>query len=384
MPNKKDQQKRIETQIMQIEKMSDLGQLIASMVHELNNPLTGVIGYSEILLGFDCDEKIKRILNIIHSEALRCHKIVENLLNFSRQYEPQKEYTQINDVIESTLNLRKYQLDLKNIEVELRLSDNIPKTLADPYGMQQVFMNIINNAQQAMEEYTNQGKLVVETKLEDSRIFISFSNNGPHIPKENIIKIFEPFFTTKAIGKGTGLGLNICKSIVENHGGVIRAESKEGKGAKFIISLPLVIENSCIVAESKLDKTQIDNPEISLKILVVDDEEKIQSLFMELLGMLGHKIIAARNGNQAIEELNKGEFDLIFCDMKMPEISGEMFYNIIKSQKPELANRIIFITGDVINPETRNFLQSTNNLYINKPFTIEEVKQVMAKAISKI
>jgi signal transduction histidine kinase len=372
-------QKELERQIAQIQKMSDLGQLIASVAHELSNPLTGVIGYSELLLSTKSDKKTERVFNIINSEAQRCYKIVEGLLNFSRRYEPKREYIQINDLLDLTLNLKRYQLRLDNIELETNYSAHIPKIMADPHQMQQVFMNIINNAHQAMMN-KDHDKLIVGTQFKDDNIHISFHDSGPGIPRENLDKIFQPFFTTKKEGKGTGLGLSICKSIVEEHDGKISVKSKLGQGTTFTVNLPVTMEKAVLTIEKKDEKADTEKYESGFRILVVDDEQGILDLFTDLLDAFGHKVFTAKNGNQAMEKLEEGKYDLIISDIKMPEFDGEELYNLIKSKNPELAERIIFITGDIVSSETQKFLQSTGNLYISKPFSIDEIK----KAITKI
>lgn len=378
------QQRKLEKQLVQSEKMSDLGQLISSVAHELNNPLTAVIGYSQLLLGMDCDDKTKHTLATINSEAERCYKIVEGLLHFAREYEPRREYIQINNIVEATLNLKRYQLQVDNIQLELHISGDIPETLVDPHQMQQVFMNIINNAHQAMVKHSGRGKLTVETKLEDDNIVIKFTDTGPGIPEKNMSRIFEPFFTTKEPGKGTGLGLSICQTIIQDHGGSIFVDSELGKGATFTVCLPVMTKEPELIPVARPEEEDvIAASETGSRILVVDDEQRILDLFTDVLNIMGHKAFTARDGSQAMDRLDEGEYDLIICDLKMPGFGGEKLYNFIKVTNPELAKRIVFITGDTVNPETKSFLESTGNFYIGKPFGIEEIKQVLAKALPR-
>jgi PAS domain S-box-containing protein len=377
------QQRKLEKQLAQSEKMSALGQLISGVAHELNNPLTGVIGYSQLLSGIDCDGEVRRMVNIICREAERCHKIVDSLLQFAREYDQEKEYTQINDIIESTLSLKRYQLYVDNIQLELNLSEDIPETVVDPHQMQQVFMNIINNAHQAMVEHAGQGKLTVETELKSDMIVIRFSDTGPGIPEENMERIFDPFFTTKALGKGTGLGLSICHGIVEKHGGSIYAETEADNGATFVVELPVESGEIALVTEPEQEESEYVVSEFGSKVLIVDDEQEILKLFTDILGILGHKAVTAGSGSQAMERLDEDEYDLIICDMKMPGFGGEELYNHIKGLHPGLAERMIFITGDTINPETQSFLQSTGNPYIGKPFSLEEIRRIMIASLPK-
>jgi len=377
------QQRKLEKQLAQSEKMSALGQLISGVAHELNNPLTGVIGYSQLLSGIDCDGEVGRMVNIICREAERCHKIVDSLLQFAREYDQEKEYTQINDIIESTLSLKRYQLYVDNVQLELNLSEDIPETVVDPHQIQQVFMNIINNAHQAMVEHAGQGKLAVETELKDDMIVIRFLDTGPGIPEENMERIFDPFFTTKALGKGTGLGLSICHGIVEKHGGSIYAETEADNGATFVVELPLESGEIALAAEPEQEESEFVVSEFGSKILIVDDEQEILKLFTDILDILGHKAVTAGSGSQAMERLDEDEYDLIICDMKMPGFGGEELYNHISVSQPKLAERMIFITGDTINPETQSFLQSTGNPYIGKPFSLEEIRRIMIASLPK-
>jgi len=377
------QQRKLERQLAQSEKMSALGQLISGVAHELNNPLTGVIGYSQLLLGTNCDDETKRMLTIVNNEAGRCHRIVDNLLHFAREYEPKKECIQINDVIQSTLDLKRYQIRVDNIQVELHLSGDIPETMGDPHHMQQVFMNIVNNAHQAMLDHSGSGRLTVETELRDDDIIIRFKDTGPGIPEDVMDSIFDPFFTTKPEGKGTGLGLSICRALVEDHGGRIYVESNIGAGTTFTIELPLEMGKVVSAAEISTKEDEIGSKQVGSRILVVDDEQGILDLFMDMLDTIGHKVTTARNGDQAMDRLNEGEYDLIFCDMKMPGFSGQNLYDLVKVTHPESARRIVFVTGDTVNPETQEFLKNTGNLYIGKPFRLEEIREIILKSLSE-
>ncbi|MBD3184789.1 PAS domain S-box protein [Candidatus Poribacteria bacterium] len=377
------QQRMLESQLSRSERMSALGQLVSGVAHELNNPLTAVIGYTQLLVGVDCDSETRRMLNIIYREAERCHKIVDGLLQFAREYDQVKEPTQINDVIEATLNLKRYQLHVDNIQLELHLSGDIPETMADPHQLQQVFVNLINNAHQAMTDHSGRGKLTIQTELIDDKIVVKFIDTGPGIVKDNLSRIFDPFFTTKESGKGTGLGLSICHSIIEEHNGNIYAESEIGKGSTFTLVLPVVTSDE--IPDNVINDANIEQMQDSVfggKILVVDDEQKILELFNDILTMMNYEVVTARNAIQAMDNLDNNEYDLMICDMKMPGFSGEKLYNIVKSTKPDLAERIIFVTGDIINPDTQKFLRETGNPYIAKPFSVDEIKDIVFKSFS--
>jgi len=236
------QQKRMEEQLTLTDRLASIGELSSGIAHELNNPLTSVIGFSQLLMEGDVPANMKEDLGIVYSEAQRAAAIVKNLLTFARKHAPVKELSQVNTVVEDVLRLRSYEQKVNNIEVENRLTPKLPEIMIDHFQMQQVFLNIIVNAEFAMQEAHHKGKLVVTTGKVDSIIRISFADDGPGISKENLKHIFDPFFTTKEVGKGTGLGLSICHGIVTEHGGQIYARSEKGKGATFVVELPLINE----------------------------------------------------------------------------------------------------------------------------------------------
>jgi PAS domain S-box-containing protein len=232
-------QKRMEEQLIVTDRLASIGELSSGIAHELNNPLTSVIGFSQLLMEGDIPANIKNDLTIINSEAQRAAVIVKNLLIFARKHAPVTQLSQINIVIEDVLRLRTYEQKVNNIEIEKHLASNLPEIMMDPFQIQQVFLNIIVNAEFAMLEAHQKGKLVITTERADGVIKITFTDDGPGITEPNLKSIFDPFFTTKEVGKGTGLGLSICHGIVTEHGGKIYARSAKGQGATFVVELPL-------------------------------------------------------------------------------------------------------------------------------------------------
>jgi PAS domain S-box-containing protein len=231
--------KQTQAQLIQAEKLAAIGQLVAGVAHELNNPLTSVVGYSQLLMGAQCSEEIKRDLDRINRQATRAAKIVEGLLTFARRREPRKESINLNEVVERSLDLQGHQLELDRISIVKELDEALPPTLADPFQMQQVFVNIIGNAHQALRDWEGERRLRVRSKLAGDMIRLEFADSGPGIPPEVMGRLFEPFFTTREVGQGTGLGLSISYGIVEAHEGRIWAKSDVGKGATFIVEIPM-------------------------------------------------------------------------------------------------------------------------------------------------
>lgn len=238
-----EEKRKLEEQFRLAGRLAAVGELAAGVAHELNNPLAAIQGYAQFLVSRgDIDAGIRKDVEIIYREALRAGKITQNLLSFARRHEPERRLISINEVIEKTIELHAHQMRVNNIELEVELAPDLPETMADFHQMQQVFVNIMNNAEQAMVEAHNGGKLIVKSEADDGMIRVSFKDDGPGISEENMKRIFDPFFTTKEVGKGTGLGLSICYGIVEAHGGRIYARSKLGEGATFIVEIPIVWE----------------------------------------------------------------------------------------------------------------------------------------------
>ncbi len=368
--NLKDTQERL----IQSERLASLGDLVSSISHEIHNPLTPIIGYSQrLLMQPDLDEQKKQSLEIIHSSALRVEKIIDKLLLFSRRYKPTREYVDINNIIEQTIEFRDYQLKLGNIEVIKDLDPKLPKTMADPNQLQHVFLNIILNAEQAIGDALGKGHLVVRTRAKQGGIIeISFTDDGPGIPKEIIVKIFDPFFTTKPVDKGTGLGLSVSYGIIRGHGGEIYALSGEGgKGATFKIELPILKEEAIITKEAKFPRIPTAEEK---RVLVVEDEEVINNMMRDILEEERYKVDLASNGEEALAKIDINSYDLIICDIKMPHMNGKQFYNEIKAKKNGLADRFIFITGDS-SSQIVDFINQTGNRFLEKPFRIEEFKK---------
>jgi two-component system NtrC family sensor kinase len=244
------------------------------------------------------------------------------------------------------------------------------QTFIDTNQIKQVFINILNNANDELMSVGG-GDIEIKSYSQQDKIIVEFLDNGPGIPNNIKRKIFDPFFTTKAVGKGTGLGLSISYGIIKSHNGEIYAESEAGVGTKFIVSLPLVVD---VGEDDDQDfSTNFDSILNGKSILVVDDEESIRDFIFELLTGEGCKVVSVSTGNEAIEKFSETGYDAVLCDMKMPGISGKELFQYIEENKPELTNKIIFITGDVLNQDTQRFIKKTDSLVIEKPLDINVI-----------
>ena len=375
--------KATQHQLIQSEKLSGIGEFVAGVAHELNNPLTSVMGFSELLQQGDMPEQQRRYLDMIFKSAKRCQKIVQSLLSFARRHAPERKVVCVNEIVESAVEILHYQMRTSNIEVFQQLDPRLPATEVDPHQMQQVFLNLINNARQAMEAHQSKGWLRVTTETSDGRVRVIFQDNGPGIAAENLKRIFNPFFTTKEVGKGTGLGLSLCYGIVSEHGGTITPESKPGEGATFTIELPVAQS-----APAPVEKTGIPGPAetdqegVGKRVLVIDDEDLILQMIREALTRNGYKVDVAHDGESALRRLSQYHYDLALCDWKMPGLNGQQVYERLHASNPQMSDRLIFITGDMVNEKTQEFLRSRNKVCLSKPFTLVEFRSAINRVMT--
>ena len=372
-----EEKQRIEEKAQVASRLAAMGEMAAGIAHEINNPLTGVLGFSQIMIAKEnIPEEIKDDLRMIAESSQRVADIVKRLLTFARQAKPVKSFVNLNDLIDNTLKLRDYVLKTANIEVVTHLDPDLPWSYVDPGQLQQVFLNLIVNAEQAMKETHGKGTLSISTETKEDVIRIVFRDDGPGITKENMIHVFEPFFTTKAPGEETGLGLSLSRSIILEHDGKMNVESKPGHGAAFIIELPIIEVPPPVVATA--DAVVKPQPTVSRKgrILVVDDEPVVRSTLARVLTKMGHTVDAIADAGKVIEKLESGAvYDLILSDVRMPGMNGIELYSRILEKAPAMKNRIIFITGDVMGADIKTFLTRNNLSYLAKPFDIELLKE---------
>ena len=369
-------------QLAQAEKLSSLGEILSGIAHELNNPLTGVLGYCELLQETSQDKSIKEQLEKINDAAVRCKKIIENLLSFARQRKIEKNQCDFNDIIKRTLELKAYQLRMDNIDVVTDLYPHLPFTMADAYSMQQVFLNLINNAHLAMADTKRHGIFSIKSEHVDGIIRIIFSDTGIGISEENLSKIFNPFFSTREVGKGTGLGLSISYGIIKEHNGKIYATSRPDAGTSFFIEIPVVSQQAINESPSAEISGYNNKPALQQakkkSILVVEDESSIADIIKTVLAGIGLDVDTEGNSLRALDKLQHKDYDLIISDMRMPNMDGKGLYQVVKNLKPELLDRIIFITGDMVNPDTKKFFDEYKCKFLAKPFTPTDIKRLVS------
>jgi len=379
--------KTTQAQLIQSEKLSGIGEFVAGVAHELNNPLTSVMGFSELLKKADANPQHQHFVAMIHKSALRCQKTVQSLLSFARRHQPERKLTSLNELAEGAIEILQYQMRTSNIEVITRLDPDLPQVMIDPHQVQQVFINIINNARQAIEAHRPSGWVRIASERQGNRVRVIFQDNGPGIPEADLSKVFDPFFTTKEVGKGTGLGLSLCYGIIHEHGGAISVRSKLGEGATFVVELSLAAntpqpEGQCESATAPV-LPETSQKGLGKKVLVIGDEETILHMVREALTVHGYEVDVAQDGETALRLLGQRSYDLALCDWKMPGLNGQQVYERLRISNPELSERMIFLTGDVANDKTQRFLRESKKVCLTKPFSLTEFRAAIGQALAE-
>jgi len=356
------------TQI-QSEKMSSLELLISGVAHELNNPLTSIIGCAEFLFeSFKLDQDHIEAAKIIVSDARRAGKIVKSLLAFARQSVSEGTTINLNEIIITILGIRVHEMESKGIRAALDLNWDIQPIEADATQIQQVILNLIANAMYAIESAGIGNKISIKTYIDGNWAIMEIKDNGPGIPEIYRSKIFDPFFTTKPPGKGTGLGLSIVYGIIQKHEGCIYTDTTIGSGTCFKVMLPLS-KTSALPLQQSL--SPVVSYWIPPRVLVVDDEPNICITLSRYLKDLDCYIDTASNGREAMEKIENNVYDLLLVDVKMPVMDGPELYEKLSSDYPHLCKRFAFMTG--ISAETNHILQTTKVPILQKPFSRKDI-----------
>ena len=375
---------QLEQQLRQAEKLSAIGQMISGIAHELNNPLTVVKGYLELILTHHkLNPRTRADLEKVSLESSRAAKLVNNFLAFAHERSLRRESVNFNDLIRQIVDLRKFDLKVAAVQVQLDLDPALPETTADPDQVQQVLVNLLSNALQALVEASQPRQVKIGSSKADKTICLSVEDNGPGVPQALMNRIFEPFFTTKEVGVGTGLGLSIAHSIMTEHNGKILCAPSSLGGARFVLEFPLVESRKATEINSSpaLDFEADSTP--AAEILVLDDEKAIADMLAEILEIIGHKVSVCCSPVRALELLDTRSFDLVISDFRMPGLNGQQFYEQATEKYPSLARRIVFLTGDVVNESTLAFLQSIGNPHLAKPFNLKKVQEIVAAVLKQ-
>ena len=371
--------KRLEEQLIQAEKLAAMGQMLAGVAHELNNPLTAILGVTELLgerAGFEPDTK--RQIDLTHRQARRAARIVQNLLEFSRPAAPQKKAVDVNSLIERTLQLHEHSLRRNNIEVDFQPQNDLPPVIGDANQLVQVFLNLITNAEYAIREVREKGRIQIRIGRMESHISCTVQDDGVGIPAESLPRLFDPFYTTKRPGGGTGLGLSICLSIIREHGGSIEVDTLPAGGSAFTVYLPLAAEQEAVATESGGLSSESVRAAVDASrgrsVLVLDDEESIRALLKEGLSAQGVLVDCASNVQQARELVAAQSYDVLLCDLNLAaggdaphgRDAVNQILAVSRAPKPE----VLFMTGDLVEPGAGAPGEPRR---LQKPFRISDV-----------
>jgi CheY-like chemotaxis protein/two-component sensor histidine kinase len=364
--------------LRQSEKLTAMGSLLAGVAHELNNPLAIVMGRASLLEEKTEGTPLHADAARIRDAAERCGRIVRTFLNMARSRPAQHAPVQLNDLARAAADMLGYTLRSHGIEVDLRLAADLPEVQADGDQIGQVVLNLIVNAQQALAQHGGPRRITVLSGLDGPRsVFLRVADSGPGVPAAVRDKIFDPFFTTKADGMGTGMGLSVSRSIARDHGGDLVLEDT-ATGARFALSLPLRAAAPVAAPEATPVPEAAAGP---ARLLVVDDEAEIAELLRTLLEGAGFEVASADAGAVALELLDTARFDAIVSDLRMPDMDGAALWRAVRERHPALATRMVFVTGDTLSPQARQFLDASGCQRLDKPFSRDDLLARVHRAL---
>jgi signal transduction histidine kinase len=372
-----DQARDLYHQLSQAEKMAALGQTISGVAHELNNPLATILACAERLASRRLDDSTRRDVDAIHNAADRAARIVRSLQTFARKRHTTRTRVDLNQVVQDTIAIRAFEQRAGNIAIIQALAAGLPPVFVDPHQIQQVLLNLMVNAEQAMIDSHGRGTLVLRSWQDADRdaVILEVADDGPGVPKDMETRIFDPFFTTK----GTGLGLTVAYAIAQEHGGRLVMGPRQERGASFRLELP--IGTTPIRAPDAQPIESLPAVPKGTRALVVEDENALGDAVAAALGDEGFVVDRAGDGEAALELVSKRRYDVILCDLKMPRVDGITFFRELSATMPALAARVVFMTGDVAGTEAGRFLEESGCRWIPKPFRLRDLVRAAREAL---
>ena len=368
-------EREMRARLAETERLAAVGELVAGVAHEVNNPLCTISAFAQLLKrDGELGEEQRESVDVICSETQRASQVLRDLLTFARRSEGENATIQLNDLLERTMRLRVYEMDSLGIKAEYDFANDLPLTRGDPRQIQQVVLNLVMNAIQAMEPMGG-GTLRIASFAEGERVVLEVSDTGPGIPEAARAHVFEPFYTTKR--SGTGLGLSVSYGIVASHGGEISIVSTGPCGTTFRISLPTIYGAEASEPDS-ITRITADSPLAGVRMLFVDDELALHGAVRSYARARGFTVVTAADGAAALAAARAAEFDAVVCDLRMNGLDGPALFEILRREHPDLAARTLFITGDLMSASSRSFLESTGQPVLAKPFDLELLERSMA------
>lgn len=381
-------QDRLYRKLVQSEKLASLGETIAGIAHEINNPLTAVLGYATLLQSSPrLDERDKQATGVIMSESQRAAGLIRGLLEFSRKETGARERVDARTLVQQVAGLRRYQLRQNNIRLQVNRPEEACPVFVCPQQLTQVLHNLITNAEQAIPRERRNGTIRITTQAGKNSARITVSDNGTGIPAAARDRIFDPFFTTKRPGEGTGLGLAICHTIITAHGGTIAVSESSADGTTFTLELPppepaaLFRPESLPPFAATIDPTV---PPARGRLLVVDDEAHVGEAVTAYLLQQHFDVITAAGAEAALTLLDQASFDLVISDVRMPGMDGLEFYDTAARQHPRYKRRFIFMSGYLMHPRTKAFMASTALPCLEKPFSFDELERTLVRHLESL
>ncbi|HEV2288193.1 MAG TPA: ATP-binding protein [Candidatus Acidoferrales bacterium] len=369
--------------LLRAAKLASLGQLVSGVAHEINNPLTSILGFSEVVLSHPKLESATREhVQTIRVEALRLRRVVASLNQFSRRAPQKLHRMDLRVIPDRLLEVRSYQLAANNVQIRYTRGENPIWINGDADSLLQVMLQLALNAEQAIRDSRERGEICLECGIVCGKARISLEDDGCGMPAEIRDHIFDPFFTSRQSGKGTGLGLSICHGIVEQHQGEITVESEPGKGTKMCVLLPLLGDGQAAVSEEKNwqreEKLVAADPGASQRFLVIDDESDILNLVSTVLGKSGATVVTLQDSTQLEKHLEGVDFDAVLCDLKMPGLDGLSVLRKLRERRPELARRFLLMTGNLADSDKAQ-VELEGVPILPKPFTLARLREILGQ-----
>jgi PAS domain S-box-containing protein len=384
-----EERERLQQQVAQSARLEAVGRMVSGVAHELNNPLTAIIAFSQDLLLETRSEADREALTVIAEQANRCRVIVGDLLIFARSRREERRRVAPAELLQRVVRVFERDIVRSGVRLEVDIAPRLPSTDLDPVGIEQVLINLLTNAFQATPAG---GRVTMRARARGDRLELVVEDTGTGIPVEMLPRVFEPFFTTKDPGRGTGLGLSVSHTIVTQHGGSLEVENRRetASGARFIVRLPFVDRRASSRAHgpategtAPVPTGERDGPR---RVLVVDDEDAIRSAMRRALERRGWEVDEAEDGKEALLRLEVGgrpqAYDAIVTDLRMPGVSGIELYETLLERYPDLAARVVVITGDTASPSAAEFLRRANRPHLQKPFEMQALAGVLDRLVA--